>query len=242
MKRLPPLPRPVTRRDVKKFVDHCVNIRTLWAHYQILFNGSDLKRQLLQITARQFFQDLNIMLIDSLILYVCKITDPEFTGGRRNLTIQYFMKNADLSASPRDIAKLTKIDGRISAFRKRIEPARNKRISHLDLDAATVMRKSLGGASVAAWRGFWRDLQDFIEIMHRRYVNKRNPINLSRINISDADQLVKSLKESTYFQAAIKEKNLTSKIDAVASNSKYYDVVDIFDTKCENIKSKRSVK
>ena len=56
-------PRPVTRRDVKKFVDYCVILRAFWSHYQTVFEGSDLKRELLQRTAHKFFRDLNLMLI-----------------------------------------------------------------------------------------------------------------------------------------------------------------------------------
>jgi hypothetical protein len=40
--------------------------------------------------------------------------------------------------------------------------------------------------------------------------------------ISDADQLVKSLKESTYFHALLKDKTLTRKVADVAFNSKFY--------------------
>jgi hypothetical protein len=129
-------PRPVTRKDVKKFVDHCVILRAFWTHYQMLFEGSDLKRELLESTAHKFFHDLNLMLIEHLILQICKLSDPEITCGKRNLTIQFLTKNADFSASPRELAKLTKIAARIDAFRARILPARNKFISYLDLDAA----------------------------------------------------------------------------------------------------------
>ncbi len=73
-------PRPVTRRDVRKFVDHCVVLRAFWTHYQTVFEGSDLKRELLQSTAHNFFRDLNLMLIEHLILQLCKLTDPEHQG------------------------------------------------------------------------------------------------------------------------------------------------------------------
>jgi hypothetical protein len=119
-------PRPVTRRDVKKFVDYCVTLRAFWTHYQTVFEGSDLKRELLQSTADKFFRDLKLMLIEHLILQICKLTDPETTMGKRNLTVQFLINNADFSASPRELVKLTKIADRIAAFRKRILPARNK--------------------------------------------------------------------------------------------------------------------
>jgi len=211
-----PPPRQVTRRVVKKFVDHCIILRAFWAHYQTMFEGSDLKRELLQSTAHKFFHDLNLMLIEHLILQICKLTDPEITMGKRNLTVQFFINNADFSASPRELVKLTKIAARIAAFRKRILPARNKFISHLDLDTA-LGRKSLGGASIAAWRRFWIDLQDFVTIMYKQYVDARAPFYLNGVGMmSDADQLVKALKESTYFRALLDDKILTRKVSDVA--------------------------
>jgi hypothetical protein len=216
-------PRPVTRKDVKKFVDHCVILRAFWTHYQMLFEGSDLKRELLESTAHKFFHDLNLMLIEHLVLQICKLSDPDITCGKRNLTIQFLAKNADFSASPRELAKLTKIAARIDAFRARILPARNKFISHLDLDAA-LGRKSLGGASIAAWRRFWLDLQDFLTIIHKRYVDARVPFYLNGVGMtSDADQLVKALKESTYFRALLDDRFLTRKVCDVAFKSKYRD-------------------
>jgi len=120
------------------------------------------------------------------------------------------------------MAKLKKIAARIDKFRKRIGPARNKLISHLDLDAA-LRRKSLGGASVAAWRKFWLDLQDLVAILYKRYVDARVPFYLNGVAMmSDADQLVRAIKESTYFQILLDDRNLTRRVSDVAFSSKYY--------------------
>jgi AbiU2 len=215
-------PRPVTRRDVKKFIDHCLILRAFWTHYQTIFEGSDLQRELLQNTARIFFGDLNQMLIEHLILQICKLTDPEVTMGKRNLTIPFLVNNADLAATPRDMAKLKKIAERIEKFRKQIKPARNMRISHLDLDSAH-RRKSLGGASVTAWRKFWIDLQDAVAILHKRYVNARVPFYLNGVGMmSDAHQLVRAIKESTYFHVLLDDTNLKRRVSDVAYSSKYH--------------------
>jgi hypothetical protein len=215
-------PRPVTRRDVKKFIDHCVILRASWTHYQTIFEGSDLQRELLQNTAHKFFCDLNHLLIQHLILKICTLTDPEMTMRNRNLTIPFLVNNADFAATPRDMAKLKTIAARIDKFRKRILPARNKLISHLDLDAA-LGRKSLGGASVAAWRKFWLDLQDLVAILYKRYVDARGPFYLNGVAMmSDADQLVRAIKESTYFHVLLRDGNLTRRVSDVAHSSKYY--------------------
>jgi hypothetical protein len=214
--------RPVTRRDVKKFIDQCVVLRAFWTHYQTIFNGSDLQRELLQNTAHKFFSDLNRLLIEHLILQICNLTDPETTRGKRNLTIPFLVNNADFAATPRDVTKLKKIAARIDKFRKRIVPARNKLISHLDLDAA-LGRKSLGAASVAAWEKFWLDLQDFVAILYKRYVDAQVPFYLNGVAmISDADQLLRAIKESTYFEAVLKDRDLTRRVSDVALSAKYH--------------------
>ncbi len=41
--------------------------------------------------------------------------------------------------------------------------------------------------------------------------------------ISDADQLISALKESTYFRTLLDDEGLTRKVSDVAFKSKYYD-------------------
>src|SRR5271166_259682 len=120
--------------------------------------------------APTFFGDLNSMLIEHLILKICKLTDGEGTTERRNLTTHFLANNADLSKTPRDQKRLAQLTRQIERFRKRLLPARNKAIGHLDLRAAH-RRKPLGGAPAAAWHQFWLDLQEFISILHKRYVD-----------------------------------------------------------------------
>jgi hypothetical protein len=215
-----PAQRPVTCKDVKAFEEHCVRLRACWVHYQTLFEGSDLRRELLKTTAETFFGDLNLMLIEHLILQVSKLTDPEGTGQRRNLTVEFLANNSDFPASANQHRKLTKLAARMHEFRDCILPARNKLISHLDLDAAHG-RESLGGAPLEAWQRFWRDLTTFVRIIHERYFGEPfSPDEVGRL--SDAYQLVKAMKESTCFRTLLDDGTLTLKVHDVARHSKYY--------------------
>lgn len=67
----------VSADDIRAFTNVCVSLRSTWRHYQILFEGERLKQELLQDIAPTFFGDLNHLLIEHLILQICKITDPE---------------------------------------------------------------------------------------------------------------------------------------------------------------------
>ena len=126
-------PRPVKRRDVKKFIDYCLILRAFWRHYQELFEVSTLRRELLELVAPKLFGDLNLMFIEHLILQICRLTDPEGSEKRRNFTTHFFVNNAQFPRGSSDRKRLAQLLRLITRFRKRIEPARNKAIGHLDL-------------------------------------------------------------------------------------------------------------
>ena len=218
-----PEPRPVTPKDVEKFKDYCVVLRAWWLHYQTLFEGNDLKRELLQRTANTFFNDLNQALIEHLILQICRLTDNEFTGDKRNFAISFLINNADFSAERGELIKLKASAKRIEEFRKLILPARNKLIGHLDLEAAHGT-EALGGAAPKAWQQFWLDLQEFVMIIYARFFPSPVPFYLNAVGqLSDVDQLLKAIRESTYFHAVLDDHALTQRAVDIAFASKFHD-------------------
>jgi transcriptional regulator with XRE-family HTH domain len=213
----------VSAADVEAFSNFCVSLRSIWRHYQVIFEGTDLKRELLQSIAHTFFGDLNQLLIEHLILQICKITDPEESMGRKNLTVRFLLNNSDFSAAPDDLDKLKRLSDRMHNFRAKIVPARNRLIGHLDRESV-LLGESLGGADTSDWNQFWLDLQDFLQIVHKRYVDPQGHFYLNGVGaLSDADSLVKALKESTYFHALFDDKTLAKKAGDVAFASKYFE-------------------
>lgn len=159
------------------------------------------------------------MLIEHLIFQICKLTDEEGTAKRRNLTTHFLVNNVDFSKTPGDLKRLTR---QMERFRKRLLPARNKAIGHLDLRAAH-RRKSLGEAPVDQWQQFWLDLQDFVALLHKRYVDPKVAFYLNGVGgTSDADQLAQALRESAYFRAAVGDKRVTQIVGDIAVASKFH--------------------
>ena len=214
----------VTSQDVELFCNFCVSLRSAFRHFQILFDeGGDLRRELLWTTAPTFFGDLNLALIEHLILQICKITDPEESFGRKNLTVKFFINNSDLSAAPDELEKLIRFGASMTAFRAKIVPARNRLIGHLDRDSV-LDGKSLGETDKREWAQFWLELQDFTHFLHKRYIDPAGHFYLNAVGyLSDADSLVKALKESTYFRTLMSDRGLTRACTDVAFNSKYFD-------------------
>ena len=124
-----------TKEDVQAFANSCVFLRSQWEHFRILFEGSDLKRELLQTTAPTFFGDLNRLFIEHLVLHICRLTDNAQMSGHQNLTVKFLIEHSDFSAPLDTLDKVNRIGASIDDFRKKLLPARHRFMSHLDLEA-----------------------------------------------------------------------------------------------------------
>ncbi len=182
------------------FADHCVFMRSIYLHSKTLFEHSSVEeRERMSRIANVFFGDLNRVLIEYMILQVCKITDParDFRNND-NHTTALLLSHYEFAAEPQKAQQLRDLQTRLQAFRNRLLPARNKLISHADR-AAILGRASLGGVPDNAWDEFWIDLQDFVGIIYEKAVG--TPIEINGCGgLSDADSLLKVLKQSDCFE------------------------------------------
>ncbi len=179
--------------DIEIFARQCVFMRSIYKHYQILFEQSsaDDKSRMSRV-AETFFGDVNRVFLEYIILQACKLTDPaRDPRGNDNLTIAFLLTKYDFSAEHTTKARLDALNRQLQDFRAKLLPARNKLISHADRDA-NVAGSALGGASQHEWNQFWLDLQDVVCIIHEKAVGWRWYIN-GGSKLSDADQLLKAL-------------------------------------------------
>jgi hypothetical protein len=208
-----------TKEDANAFCGSCVSLRALWQHYCTLFEGSDLKRELLQTTAPVFFGDLNLMFIEQLVQRVCWLTDNAQTMSRKNLTIKFLIDHTDFSAAPATLDKLRTLSDAIHRFRDRIVEARNRFISHLDLEAVR-LDQPLGAASDAEWLQFWLDLQDFLDLLLQHHGMKHFYLNAIG-NMSDADSLFTALRNAKLFHAVLEDHAITTAAMRAADTSRF---------------------
>jgi AbiU2 len=208
-----------TREDAEAFCGSCVSLRALWEHYRTLFEGSELKRELLQTTAPVFFGDLNEIFIEQLVQRICRLTDNAQTMGRKNLTIKFLIDHTDLSAAPATLDKLLRLSDAIHRFRNRIVDARNRFINHLDLEAVRLDQR-LGAASDAEWLQFWLDLQDFLDLLLQHHGMKHFYLNAMG-NISDADSLVAALRHAKLFHSVLEDHAIAAAAMRAADTSRF---------------------
>jgi hypothetical protein len=141
------------------------------------------------------FHDLNGILIEHLVIQFCKLTDPAQTGKYPNLTTNFILNELPW---PTDVQKaLHEINDRLMAFRKHIEPARNKRTAHTDLIAQITPLGDLGQFPKGDDARFLADLQAFVDIAHQHLNGAPRPIHPGAA--TDTHQLVRALGKAVLF-------------------------------------------
>lgn len=101
--------------------------------YQALFEGGNGNDQLLKESAAHFFRDLSDWLVQLIYLQMGRLTDPARSLKKQNLTVEHIVASLEeLELLNEEIVSISKS---IDIFRKKIIPARNKAIAHLDLKA-----------------------------------------------------------------------------------------------------------
>jgi len=191
----------ITPEVIKQFCVQCYTIRALYKEYSYLYEDNKERLDLLNKTARDFFHNLQVILIERLFLDICKITDPASSRKNSNLTIKYILKEIEQDAKVN--LGLDKLSNQIHKFRNLIDDARNKIIVHSDLETIE-SNKTLGMFSKIDNDEFWRNLQEFVNKIHMHYF-KESYIFDEVIDCGfNAKYLVLALKKAAYFDQYFK--------------------------------------
>lgn len=111
-----------------------VQIAFDWRGFLELFDDKALV-EMMNRHACDFFADLQRKLSDSLVLKVCRLTDPEGCGKFKNLGLPYFVEQLR-NENAIDVAKHQQWQERLKQIGSVMEPLRhlrNKRIAHNDV-------------------------------------------------------------------------------------------------------------
>jgi hypothetical protein len=187
--------------DITVFSDNCVFVRSLYLHGKGLFEHSTVKdRQRMEKAAPVFFGDLSRILVEHVVLEVCKMTDPAQDFRKNdNLSVAFLVGHYGLSADARPAALVAKLHD----FRQKVVPARNKIISHADR-AAIHAGVNLGSVPDSEWKQFWLDLRDVVSIIHKHAHGTEFDIT-DVAGLSDVDGLLKDLKHADCFRQIMHE-------------------------------------
>ena len=184
----------VSRDEIRLFAEHCVYIRSVFEYYVRIFSESTkAEYAAMEAVSPRFFEDMAQVFNEFAILSACRITDPWIDKfGNENLTIGYFVNILSRGRFESLHAQLVALKTRMEEHRSRIEDARNKLTAHADLE--TIMAgKTLGAATWPQWDQFWKDLGDFVSLVHQNA--EGSPFNIRAAMVrGDAEMVLKKMQ------------------------------------------------
>jgi len=183
------------------FREQCIWLRCYYNTYSALCESRDETKELLAASASIFFDYLNAIFSEYSWLQVCKITDPEESSGRKNLTFEHL--NATLRDANRMTDEITFFSAGLSRYRELGKGGRNKFISHLDKE--TVLKGQAIGVQVQ------EEVTVFFEILYGYVDAVGNAVDVGpldfRASAGDVIDLIKTLKNAWQFLPATSLRN-----------------------------------
>ena len=154
------MPQDALQDEFIKLRGQAIWLRQTINTFNDLFDSDPKTKRLLRETACQFFDDLNTMMHEYIILLVCRLTGPAESFGKANLSTQRFTNlMRDRSCLTPDIERL---DAALREYGELLKPARNKIIAHSDLEVQ-VNSTELGAHSEKVMVQFLEDLQEYFD-------------------------------------------------------------------------------
>jgi hypothetical protein len=186
---------------IETFCDQCVKLKIIYNEYVYLYESSKQRLKLFEEVAINFFHDLQGILIEYLILSICKLTDPPHFRNDDNLTVKYILEN--IAPDVIQSLGLNILSDKIHVFRDYIISARNKIIAHPDKETL-LTQKTLGAFPEDEIKKFWDALQEFVNKVHEHYLGGIMP--LDAFNPKGANDVVEALKKAVHYDEYFNDK------------------------------------
>ena len=153
------------RSDFRVLREQAIELRNIFNTFEYLFDSDADVGEVLTKSAAFFFHDLNKIMHEYLILFICRLTDPPKTGGKPNLTIprmtDLLCKKEDID--PDVIPTIKALDKHIEDYRNLLKDARDKIVSHNDLHTY-VSGSALGGHPKEKMIEFFDNIQEYFDL------------------------------------------------------------------------------
>jgi HEPN superfamily AbiU2-like protein len=184
------------KNALNEFYNLCFEARCDFDLYRSLYENDHRGTQLCVNLAPYFFNDIGRIITRMLVLHICRLTDPAGSGSKTNLTTNYILQNLPW---PVDVQqRLEGLNAPLMAFRAKLEPARSKRIAHVDLHSQVNRLDAMGRFNKGEDAKFFIDLQSFYDVAYRHVFNDRAP-PFAMPNSTDTINVIRAVEKATLF-------------------------------------------
>jgi hypothetical protein len=158
---------------VKKCYDLLIHeisdVNTKWKIYKQIYYSSEENLELLNEFAPICFKYFQRVLIDDILISICKLTDPPQTGCNNNLSLLKLIKLIDADSDLNSDSMVIYI--KIEYFSNVVKDHRNKRIGHNDYDLKAFGVKKLKNIPYATIDEILDLITSFINGISKHYEN-----------------------------------------------------------------------
>ena len=164
---------------VNEFCNLCNRAHELWLNHLELFDNSPRNTELMKSIASCELKRLSVISQEYSLLQVIKLHDKAVMNGNITLGIDYVLKYGGWSDSV--LSRLEALEKELNDFADKLRGVRNKILSHYDL--ATILAGApLGGFAMGEDVKYFKDLQEFVNIVHDQVVGGPYPFSTNVIN------------------------------------------------------------
>jgi hypothetical protein len=132
-----------------------------WDDFVVLYGTSPERLELLNSAAPAFFYQLQGMMWDSILLHICRLTDPAKQFRKENLTLQRLLDFIDVAIRA-DVERLLASAREKCAFAR---DWRNRRITHTDLGLA--LKQNAGPLTSGSRKDVRASLDSIAAVLNR---------------------------------------------------------------------------
>lgn len=176
----------LSKTIIFEFCKLCQWAHTVWYIHRTFENNLDDEVVNKRSRCPYVLHDISIITQEYVLLQIAKLHDPAVQNGKNNLTIEYVIRFGGWDNET--LSKLSNLEGELAYLKDKIKPARNKILSHNDLE--TILNDTvLGNFDKDADKEYFENLQKFANIIHDKVVGGPYILDNSMVK-NDARTLV----------------------------------------------------
>lgn len=165
--------------DVEEFCKLCDWAHEVWLNHLELFDNNKRESELMNSFAAEELERLCIISQEYSLLQIAKLHDRAIMNGSFTLGINYVLRHGGWSDSIR--YRLEELAKKLNDFAFKLRNVRNKLLSHNDR-ATFRAAATLGEFAEGDDLKYFRNLQEFVNIVHDEVVGGIYPFNTQAIN------------------------------------------------------------
>ena len=195
---------PELARSFSQLSADVIRLSARWDLYRQLFSLGPLRVQLLERTAASFFMVLNFVLLDDIVLGMCRLFDPPRSGSNDNLVLKVLLEHLE-EVAPELEQEMSRRLAPMVAKVKPLRAARHKRIAHRDRALALGLEPegylpSFSRPMVGELLG---EVQAFLNAIESHFDHRTIAYD-HIVNPDGADALVQHLVQAVEFERRLK--------------------------------------